>query len=217
MSSRLVGPDPPHVVEPMRWRIVGPDESSGSLFAAGMPLTPLGEGSEFERRIEQRLHEAYAAGVREGEASASRRAESELRPVIERLARSVEEISSVRARLRREAEQDLIRLALAIARRILGRELAVDPDAVHGLIVAALEKLRAQEICRVRVHPAHQAALTACLKRIITDSTPEVISDASCEPGTVILETERGRLDASVESQLQEIERGLTDRLRRRA
>ena len=217
MSSRLVGPDAPHSVEPMRWRIVGPDESGGTLFAAGMPLTPPGEGSEFERRIEQRVREAYAAGLREGEASASRRAEGELRPVIERLARSVEEISSLRARLRREAEQDLIRLALAIARRILGRELAVDPDAVHGLIVAALEKLRAQEICRVRVHPAHQAAVAACLKRIITDSTPEVISDPACEPGTVILETERGKLDASVESQLQEIERGLTDRLRRHA
>jgi flagellar biosynthesis/type III secretory pathway protein FliH len=32
--------------------------------------------------------------------------------------------------------------------------------------------------------------------------------------GTVIFETDRGNLDASVESQLREIERGLGDRLR---
>ncbi len=37
------------------------------------------------------------------------------------------------------------------------------------------------------------------------------------EPGAVVFETERGNLDASVESQLQEIERGLADRLRRQS
>ena len=43
----------------------------------------------------------------------------------------------------------------------------------------------------------------------------EVLTDPSCDPGSVIFETERGNLDASIETQLQEIERGLTDRLRR--
>ena len=42
-----------------------------------------------------------------------------------------------------------------------------------------------------------------------------MVPDASRELGTVIFETQRGNLDASVESQLQEIERGLADRLRR--
>ena len=49
----------------------------------------------------------------------------------------------------------MVQLSLAIARRMLRRELAVDPDALHGLVLAALEKLQAQEICRVRVHPSH--------------------------------------------------------------
>jgi flagellar assembly protein FliH len=42
----------------------------------------------------------------------------------------------------------------------------------------------------------------------------EVIADPSAEPGAVIFETDRGNLDASLESQLKEIERGLADRLR---
>ena len=44
-----------------------------------------------------------------------------------------------------------------------------------------------------------------------------VAPDPAREPGTVIFETERGDLDASVESQLREIERGLTDRLERKS
>jgi flagellar assembly protein FliH len=166
------------------------------------------------REIENRIREAHAAGVKEGEAAGKAKAATEMQPVMERLARSIDEIAKFRPRLRREAEQDLIRLAMAIARRIVRRELAIDPEALHGLILGALEKLQGQEICRVRVHPSHAAAVTACLKQIASASPAEVIPDASREVGTVIFETDRGNLDASVESQLREIERGLGDRLR---
>ncbi len=73
-----------------------------------------------------------------------------MQPVLERLARTIEELGHWRARLRREAEGDMVQLSLAIARRVLRRELAVDPDAMHGLVLGALEKLQAQEICRVQ-------------------------------------------------------------------
>src|SRR5471030_2372000 len=114
-----------------------------------------------------------------------------------------------------EAEADLVKLALAIARRGLRRELAIDPEALHGLVLAALEKLQGQEICRVKVHPSHAAMVTECLRQIVTGAAVEVIPDPSREPGAIVFETERGNLDASVESQLQEIERGLADRLKR--
>lgn len=168
---------------------------------------------QLEGKIEERVEEAHAAGIREGEAAGRNRAAAELQPVMERLERSITELSGLRARLRREAESDLVRLALAIARRILRRELAVDPDAIHGLVLGALEKLQGQEICRVRVHPAHAGMVSACLRQMAAAAPVEVVPDASRDLGTVVFETERGSLDASVESQLREIERGLSDRL----
>ena len=45
----------------------------------------------------------------------------------------------------------------------------------------------------------------------------EVVADSSREPGAIIFETARGNLDASVDAQLQEIERGLVDRLRKQS
>ena len=162
---------------------------------------------------EQRVQEAHAAGMREGEAAGRSRAAAELKPVLDRMARTIEDLSQLRPKLRREAEADLIRLSIAIARRILRRELAVDPDAMHGLVLGALEKLQAQEISRVRVHPSHAALITQCLREMAAGSTPEVIPDPAREPGAIVFETHRGNLDASVESQLREIERGLADRL----
>lgn len=173
--------------------------------------------AQLQRQAEQRVREAHAAGVKEGETAGRNRAAAELQPVIERLTRAMEEISALRPRLRREAETDMVKLSLAIARRIVRRELAVDPDALHGLVLAALEKLQGQEICRAKVHPSLAASVAACLRQGLAGGAVEVVADPSAPPGTVVFETSRGNLDASVESQFQEIERGLTDRLRRQS
>ena len=211
MSSRIVQPDDSRVAAPVVWRQVGvaagaDDATDTAVDAAHM--------AALERESEERARAARAAGFAEGEAAGRSRAAAELQPVLERLAKSIEELGQLRARLRREAEADMLKLALAIARRVLLREMAVDPDAMHGLVLGALEKLQTREITRVRVHPSHAAQLRGWLHPQ-TGSEIEVAADSACAPGDVIFETERGNLDASVDSQLQEIERGLADRLRR--
>jgi flagellar assembly protein FliH len=130
------------------------------------------------------------------------------------MAQCASEVAALRARLRHEAEADLVRLALAIARRVIRRELAVDPGAVRGLVMAALEKLRGVDVLRVRCFPAHADSLKGFLAEEAGRGSLEVVADASLEPGGVVFETQRGNLDASASIQLQEIERGLADRLR---
>ncbi len=68
-----------------------------------------------------------------------------------KLARSIEELTGLVSRYRREAEQDVVALALAVARRILHRELTVAPEALLGLVKAALDKMEAREVHQVRV------------------------------------------------------------------
>ncbi len=215
MSSKVRQPDETSGVEPLVWRQMHACAPARTAAAAQ-------EQPDFQARIallqqqhEQGAREAHAAGLREGEAAGRQRAAAELQPVIDRLARAIDEIAGLRARLRAEAEADLIQLSLAIARRVLRRELAIDPEALHGLVLGALEKLSGQEISRVRVHPAHTALVSESLRRNSASARVEVIGDPSRVLGTVVFETQHGNLDASVDSQLQEIERGLADRLRR--
>ncbi len=170
---------------------------------------------QMQAQAELRAREAHAAGRREGEDIGRAQATAELQPVMERLARSIDEMGRLRARLRQEAESDLVKLALAIAKRVLRREMAIDPEALHGLILAALEKLQGQEISRVKVHPSQSSIMQACLQKSVTGAAIAVLADPACEPGTAIFETKHGNLDASVDSQLQEIERGLADCLRK--
>jgi flagellar assembly protein FliH len=173
--------------------------AAGADFRAAEPLT------EGERAVE----EARRQGIEEGVAATTRDLAARTEAAVERFCRTVEELAGYRSHLRREAEVDLVRLALSIARRILHRELTVDPDALHGLVRAGLEKLTAAEVYRLRVHPEFVTAASECLKN--AGQAIEVVADAGLEPGGAVFETAQGLLDAGAETQLNEIERGFTD------
>jgi flagellar assembly protein FliH len=232
MSSRILGRDGHGNVQPMRWRAVGsPSPAPYDTGAAGDENDPAADLAaqrvqEAQRRVavlEARCREleqtlavreegARRAGLQQGEQAANAR----LEPVFEKLARAITEIAGCRPRYRREAEQEVARLALAIARRVLRREVAVDPDALLGLVKAAIERIDLRETNSVRVHPQDAELVTALLHRIGSPSRIQVVGDAGLERGAAIFETTKGDLDASVETQLEEIERGFTDLFERR-
>ena len=215
MSSKIVLPEDGREVGPILWRQVG--AAAAPRTSPGSTADSSARTAQLEAQYQQMVREAHAAGEREGEIAGRNRAGAEMQAAMERLSRSVQEIANLRASLRREAEADVVQLALAIARRVIRREVAADPDALRGLVIAALGKLQGQEISRVKVHPSHAAMLKSCLQQALSGGLVEVFADSSREPGSVIFETTRGNLDASVDSQLQEIERGLTDRLHKQS
>jgi flagellar assembly protein FliH len=163
--------------------------------------------------LEKASHDALQNGLRQGEAEGRKQAQAQLDGELQRLARTVLEMAGLRHAIRREAEEELVRLSLAIARRILHRELTVDPEALTGLVKAALGKLEIRDTFRVRTHPDHVAVVTRCLAQMGAPQKIEVQADTSLEKGSAIFETGRGTMDASVETQLAEIQRGLVDLL----
>ncbi|HUO30820.1 MAG TPA: FliH/SctL family protein [Bryobacteraceae bacterium] len=166
--------------------------------------------AEIEQRVERARREARQAGHAEGQAAGRAQAAAELQPVFEKLARTIQEVAGLRPRILRETEGELVELSLAIARRILRRELSVDPDALRGLVKSALEKLPAQEISRIRIHPE----LLPGVQKALAGEGRELplMADGTLAPGALLIETARGKLDGSIETQLAEIGRGLADR-----
>jgi flagellar assembly protein FliH len=210
MSSRVFVPEDNRQSAPIVWRQVG----RGAVPDAPQ-ADPVAELAIQEHEIEARVQAARAAGYREGEQAGRNRASAELQSTVAKLAATVTELARLRPELRRQAESDVVRLSLAIARRVLRRELTADPDSLRGLVIAALEKVQLREVTRVKIHPALAAALAACLREAGAGTGIEVVADPTLESGALLFETERGNLDASIGTQLEEIERGLTDRLKR--
>lgn len=211
MWSRVVVRKSAGEARPIAWPTAGEWRTTDRTAARAQPAADTAEGAPPGA---DSLGDARQAGFREGEAAGRAAAQNEIRPLVERFTRSIDELAALRPLLREQAERDLVRLAVAIARRVIRRELTIDPQAVTGLVKAALEQLSAGERIRVRVHPADEAAVRSCLAAAGRETSVEVAGDAALERGSAILETDRGNLDASAETQLAEIERGLTDRFR---
>ena len=227
MSCKLLSGDYGQASNPMPWgsmQVPSSRNPSQVLFA---PLPGFTSGhmkdencedlksklAGMEQRIREAREEGRAEGRSEGEAQARHSAQTQIERKLQELAAAVHETSEIRSRLRTQAEADLVRLALAIARKVVARELNADPEAITGLVKAALERMKVQEILRVRIHPEHSRYVTDCLARYGA-AQAQIIADPATESGTVVFETSRGSFNASAETQLREIERGLTDRFR---
>lgn len=167
--------------------------------------------NEFERHQQQLVEQARQQGYAQGEAAAREQASREMAVLEQRVARTVEECASLRPRLRRQVEQQAVELALAIARRILYRQIQMDPEALTGLVRAAMDKVGARDVTQIRVTPAQVRAIQSVLASLGTPHAVQVIPDPSLEWGSLIIGTQSGELDVSVQTQLDEIERGFAD------
>lgn len=219
-SSRVLREAEQDVVTPITWRAaaftLSPKERTNSIIKEVPAQQSASErdpdGQQENDRIQQ---EAYQRGFAEGKTVGREQAAAELQSVLDQMGRSLATLSSLRSRIRGDAESDLLKLAISIARRVLHRELTLDPESMEGLIRVALDKLQSRELYRVRVHPDQEQPIRKSLERFSNSQKVELITDPSLQCGDVIFETAHGNLDASIESQLREIERGLADRLRR--
>jgi flagellar assembly protein FliH len=202
MSSEILLGDQPSAA-PAFWRTVARVATDRSHHAA--PDT----GREASLALEQARREAFEQGVAAG------RTESEQRilPALENIARTLTELARLRDVMREDATHDLVRLATLIAARVIHREVVLDPDALAGLVKASFAKLQSREISRVRMHPGLEALVRKCLEQCGSPKNLALTTDPALNPGELFFETSQGLLDASVDTQLREIENGLIDKL----
>jgi flagellar assembly protein FliH len=213
--------DPSQKVEAVRWRPGGgssvnsfaPEARKDNGQSAGeiAELRVRLEASEqrFQAQLAQTRQEAFAEGLRQAREEAG----AQLKSIQDSVGQTLASLAQTKRKLRQEGEVELLKLSLAIARRILHREISIDSEALHGLVHAALQKLQNREISRVRVNPAGADAVRTALERIGAAPAIEISSDPSLKAGDIIFETQFGELDASIDSQLAEIQRGFADRL----
>jgi flagellar assembly protein FliH len=223
MSSRICRTGDAAGAPPIEWRAFGTLPARGKAAQkSGAPLSAQAqqEGDTAspgrDREMETRAAAAYQQGAAAGEAAATQRLQARMDPQLAALTAIVAELAGMRKKFRVEAEEATVKLALAIARRVLHRELVMDPDALLGLVKAAFQKCDARETHKLRLSPVDVELVREHRERLNLPPAVEIAADASLTRGSAIFETSRGELDASLDTQFVEIERGLTDVLKRR-
>lgn len=133
------------------------------------------------------------------------------------LATALREFAHDRETYFHNVEADVVRLALAIARKVLHRESQMDSMLLAGVVRVALEKIAEGTAVKLRV-PASQVEQWKELAGPLSGSNLkiEIMGDESLKGPRCLIETEMGTTDTSIEAQLGEIERGFFDLLQER-
>ncbi|NOT46677.1 MAG: type III secretion system stator protein SctL [Acidobacteria bacterium] len=122
------------------------------------------------------------------------------------------EIREIRSNVLNDAERDLLKLSVRIAEKILGKELASNKKAVTDIVATALKHARQREKVTVSVNPSDLGAITAGGEKFSSDERIRIldfVADPSVSVGGCVIETEVGKIDARLETQLRVIENAL--------
>lgn len=114
--------------------------------------------------------------------------------------------------LMRSAEHDLMVLAVAIAEKIIGRELQSNPAIICRIVQEALETAPRNTELTLIVHPSHLPECAAFER--MEPVRARVVANASVAPGGCRIESRFGRIEADLQTQLAAILQALQEALR---
>ncbi|MFO1445906.1 flagellar assembly protein FliH [Bacillus sp. Bva_UNVM-123] len=168
---------------------------------------------EKEAIAEQAREEGYSAGFHEGQ----QKGYFEYQEIIQSAKQVVYSSKLDYEKHIESSEREILKLGLIVAEKILGKKLADHNEEFLSIVKRALKEARDYQEVQLHVHPVHYDLLLANKDELVMLFPKEVrfyiypndeLNESSC-----FIESENGRIDASIDSQLEEIKRKLFELL----
>jgi flagellar assembly protein FliH len=171
----------------------------------------------WDQRLQEETRRALEAGREQGRQEERRAQAAVVSGALEQQKRQMagmaESFALARDRYLQAVEREVVRLALAVAARILRREAQMDPLLLTGAVRVALGQLAASTEVKLRV-PASELGLWTETMALLPNLPvkPEVVAGEGLRLGECVIESKVGTVDLGLRAQLAEIERGFFDR-----
>jgi len=168
--------------------------------------------------------EGLAAGLAEGRQTGRTEALNQTKALVDALSAawssSLAAFEQLRDILLCESRADLLRLSVAIAERVTKRTIDADPRAAEVQLEAALRFVTDPTRLVIRVHPddlaSAEAVLPDLVRRLSESCHGRVVAEAGLARGSVVIDTDKGQVDASIDGQLDRLVEALLPGLPRR-
>ena len=153
--------------------------------------------------------EAFEKGYAEGEKIGKQMGEKMIETVVKRYDHTIAQLAESHKQLVESMEVQTVHLALGIARKIVQRELTMDPDLVAALATVALKRVSAHQSIALRVSRHDFGRVRVAVGNVNPAVT--VKDDATLERGDFVIETGQTFLDGRVSTQIDTIGKALFD------
>lgn len=163
-----------------------------------------------EEEVVLRVDQAFQDGVREGR----RQAEENLVACCSSLSDAVAALHEVREKVLRESEDDLLNLAMAVARKIIQQEIASDLSILARIVSRALDSAAGRGDVVIRLNPEDHRLLTDSPQRLLPEGDGRRMTlkpDETVPSGGCVVDTPMGEIDARIDAQLDEVYRHIME------
>ncbi|MGC8832582.1 MAG: FliH/SctL family protein [Armatimonadota bacterium] len=145
---------------------------------------------------------AYRQGYAEGRAEADR----ELALKKAELEDLVAAVNEERDRFLQEAEPQLVQLALAIASKVVEKEVETAQDVAVSIARACIRRLRERQWLRIHVNPESLESIKSAKEELAlyagTGVRIDLVEDPEVDPGGCIIESSSGIVDARIQTRM---------------
>ncbi|MEH7882774.1 flagellar assembly protein FliH [Bacillus sp. JJ1609] len=171
----------------------------------------------WEQEKESLAEDARAIGYERGREEGNTRGYDECRQLIQTAQEVVEASRQDYYSHIESAEKVILDLGMKVAGKILGKKISENEEEFIYLVKRALKNARDYKDIQLHIHPNHYQYLLGQKEELIALFPKEVdfyiFPDEELAEDSCIIESENGRIDACVDSQLEEIKQKLFEML----
>jgi len=157
----------------------------------------------YQEGLEKGLAEGRAAGRAEALANTA----AQLQQITAAWSQVAQDWEQQRTEMEREARQAVLQFALAAAEKLVHRVIEVDEGVVVDQAAQALSLVLSAHDASVRIHPVDRPMLEDALPELLHELASlkhiDLVDDEAITPGGCIVTFGNGRIDATIEKQLQ--------------
>lgn len=166
-------------------------------------------GTHESSQAQSAVDEAFSRGVEKGRAEMKATYQETVDRTVSALNHAIEELIRVHRHDQASKEKETVRLALAIARRIIGGERG-NETVIQHVVHEAMQKVSDPRQLTIRLNPEDIEVVSQMRDRLLPDEASDAAihlqPDDSIGRGGCIIETRLGDVDARIEQQIGIVE-----------
>lgn len=174
-----------------------PVAAPAAVEKAPLPL----DRAEIERICAEAREDGYQAGFHAGYQDGMQRGyeagQSAVRAEAERIRQAADELDQALKEFDQQVADELVALAIEIARQVVRHEVATRPETIVGVVSEALAQLPHQH-ATIHLNPDDAALVRAGIGESLAHAGHRILEEPRLKPGDCLLEAGGSQIDASL-------------------